>query len=74
MDDDPVQVADDQERRVLEGRGVELELLEGVLEVLALPFVLPTEAGAAPDIRPAVPTAGLGRADRDRGCTLKPSR
>ena len=62
MDDDGLDVRDDQERRVLQGRGVEPELPKGHLEVLALPLVLPAEAGTAPDIGPAVPAPGLGGA------------
>ncbi len=62
MDDDPVQVGDDQERWVFQGRGVKLQLLEGILEVFALALVLPAEAGAFPHVRPAIPAPGLGGA------------
>ena len=59
MDDDALDVADDEQRRVLQGRGVDLELLEGLLEVLARALVFPAVAGPLPDIGPAVPAPGL---------------
>ena len=62
VDDDTLDVADDEQRRVFQGWGVDLELLEGDLQVLARALVLPAEAGALPDIRPAVAAAGLGGA------------
>jgi hypothetical protein len=62
VDDDAVDVADDQQRRVFQRRRVQLQLLEGGLQVLPLALVLPAEAGAAPDVGPAVAAAGLGRA------------
>jgi hypothetical protein len=62
VQDDGLEVRDDQERRVLQGRGVELELLEGGLEVLPLALVLPAEAAPAPDIGPTLAAPGLGGA------------
>jgi hypothetical protein len=62
VDDDGLDVRDDQERRVLQGRGVDLKLLEGDLEILALALVLPAVAAAPPDVRPALPSPGLGGA------------
>ena len=61
VDDDAVDIADDQQRRVFQRRRVQLQLLEGGLQVLPLALVLPAEAGAPPDIGPAVAAAGLGR-------------
>ena len=62
--DDPeaVEIADDQERRVLQRQRVALQLVERLVEVLAAALVLPAEAAALPDVRPALAAGGLGRA------------
>jgi hypothetical protein len=55
-------VGDDEERRVLEGHGVLLELGIGGAEVLALALVLPGEVAALPDVGPALAAGGFRRA------------
>jgi hypothetical protein len=59
-DPEPVEVGDNQERRVLERQGIALELVQRVVEALALALVLPAEAAALPDVGPAFPARGLG--------------
>jgi hypothetical protein len=59
---DALDGADDEQRRIFQGRGVDLELLERLLEVLARTLVFPAEAGALPDVGPAFAAAGLGGA------------
>ena len=62
MDADHVDVRHDQQRGIRQGRGVELELFEGRVQVLAGAFVFPGEAAAPPDIGPALAPAGLAGA------------
>ena len=62
VDLEAVEVADDQQRRVLEVLAVVQELLVGGLQVLVLALVLPGEVAALPDVGEAVPAAGLGDA------------
>ena len=57
VDDDAVDVADHEERRVLEALAVLEELLVGAGEVGVLALVLPGEAAALPDIGPALAAA-----------------
>ncbi|CAA9574814.1 MAG: hypothetical protein AVDCRST_MAG19-3203 [uncultured Thermomicrobiales bacterium] len=57
-----VEVADDQQRRVLEGVAVELELAVGGGEVGVVPLVLPGEGAALPDVGPALAAGRLGGA------------
>ena len=61
VDDDPLHVADDQIGRVLQVERIGLELAQRSVQVLVLALVLPAEAALAPDVRPAVSAAGLGR-------------
>jgi hypothetical protein len=61
VDLEPVEVADDQERRVLQGLAVPLELLIGGLEVAVLALVLPAELLLQPDVGPAL--LAVGRVD-----------
>ena len=62
MDLEPSEIADDQQRRVLECRRVALELGKGSSQILALALVLPTETPTFPDICPAFAAGGLGDA------------
>ena len=62
VDHDAVHVADDQQRRVLQGLAVLEELLVGRVEVLVLALVLPGEVAPLPDVGPAVAAAVLRRA------------
>ena len=55
---EPHHVGDDQQRRVLQRQRVLTELVEGRVEVRALPLVLPGEVMALPDVGPAG-TAGV---------------
>ena len=54
MDFEAVQVADNQERRVLKRFAVKLKLPEGRLQVAVFALVLPAELALAPDIRSAL--------------------
>ncbi|MEJ7697875.1 MAG: hypothetical protein WKF78_14980 [Candidatus Limnocylindrales bacterium] len=56
---DALDVADDQERRVLEVLAVVEELLVGGLEVGPLALVLPGEEAALPDVGEAIPSPPL---------------
>ena len=67
VDAEPVHVADDQQRRIVERNGILLELGEGAVEVLLLALIFPSKAFLAPDIRPAFTAAGLR-------CTLLESK
>jgi hypothetical protein len=60
VDLEPFDVADDQQRRVLQRLAVEEELVIGGGEVFVLPFVLPGEVAAHPDIGEAFAAAGFG--------------
>ncbi len=62
MDLDPLDIADDQERRVLEVLTVVEELLVGGLQVRPLALVLPGEEAALSDVGEAVPSPALGDA------------
>jgi len=53
------EVADDEERRVLQVLAVLEELLVGGRQVLALALVLPADVAAFPDIGPPSPAASL---------------
>lgn len=59
VDAEPVHVADDQQRRVIQRDGILLELGEGAVEVLLLALVFPGKAMPAPDIGPAFAPAGF---------------
>ncbi len=48
--DEAVEVADNQKRRVFEGQRVLLKLSESGIEVLTLTLVLPPKMAALPDI------------------------
>ena len=54
VDLEAVHVADDHQRRVLQGLAVQLQLLVGRLEVLVLPLVLPGEMVPHPNVGPAL--------------------
>ena len=62
VDLDPLEVADDQERRVAEVVLVAQQLDVGGLQVLVLALVLPGEEVALPDVGEAVAAGGLGDA------------
>ena len=53
VDLEAVHIADDHQRRVLQGLAVELKLLVGRLEVLVLALVLPAEMVPHPNVGPA---------------------
>jgi hypothetical protein len=57
-----IEIASDQERRVLERERIAFQLIDRVVEALAPALVLPAEAPALPDVRPALAAGGLGRA------------
>jgi hypothetical protein len=57
-----VEIAGDQERRILERERVALQLIDGVVEAATAALVLPAEAAALPDIRPALAAGGLADA------------
>lgn len=59
MNLDGAEVADDQQRRVVQGGRVLLQLPQGRAQVLVLALILPGETVLAPDIGPAVAPAGL---------------
>ncbi|MBU6430475.1 MAG: hypothetical protein KGR26_15770, partial [Cyanobacteria bacterium REEB65] len=59
MDLDLVHVGYDKQRRVVEGAGIELQLLQGLGQVLSLALVLPGKVALLPDVSPAVTAAGL---------------
>ncbi len=61
VDADELDIGNDEEGRILQGGGVELELPEGRVQVLALAgaLVLPGKATAPPDIGPPLAPAGL---------------
>ena len=61
-DPEPHHVGHDQQRRVLQRQRVLPELVEGYVEVRALPLVLPREVVAFPDVGPAVTAGVLPRA------------
>ena len=61
VDLEPVQVADDEQRRVLQGLAVALELLVGGPQVAVLALVLPAELALEPDVGPAL--LAVGRVD-----------
>ena len=61
-DPEPVEVAGDQQGRVLEGERIALQLIERPVEALAPALVFPAEAAALPDVRPAFAAGGLGGA------------
>ena len=61
VDLEAVEVADDEQRRVLEGLPVLQELVVGGLQVLALALVLPGEVAALPDVGEAVAAARSSR-------------
>ena len=62
VDRDRLDVADDQQRRVLQRFPVLQQLAVGLLHAAARPFVLDGEVAAIPDIGPALAAALLGRA------------
>ncbi len=62
MDDQPIHVTHNQQRRVLQCLAVQEKLVIGGVQVLVLAFVLPAEEVAFPDVGPAVAAAVLGRA------------
>jgi hypothetical protein len=66
VDLDALDVADDQERRVLEVLAAVEQLLVGGLEVGVLALVLPGEDAALPDVGGAVPSPALGDALLER--------
>ncbi len=57
-----VEIADDQERRVLQILMVEQKLLIGCRQIGVLALVLPSEMLAHPDIGESLPPGALGRA------------
>ena len=61
VDAEPVHVADDQQRGIVQRDGILLKLREGAVEVLLLALILPGEAFLAPDIGPAFTASGLRR-------------
>jgi hypothetical protein len=61
VDDDPVQVADDEEGRIGEGIAVEQKLIVGGSQVLVLALLFPAEEVLFPDIGEAVAPAMLFR-------------
>jgi hypothetical protein len=75
VDDDPVEVADDQQRRVFERLAVLQELVVGGGEVLVFALVFPAEAAALPHVGPAFAAAVLrGAALEGEGLTRRISR
>lgn len=62
MDLDPLHVADDEVRQVLQVQRIGLHLPQRGLQILVLALVFPGEAALAPDIGPAVAAARLLRA------------
>lgn len=61
-DDDPVEIGDDQQRRVFEVVLVPQELVVGLVEVLVRPLVLPGEVTAIPDVGPPLAAGRFGGA------------
>jgi hypothetical protein len=59
MDLDDLAVADDQERRIFQFKGVVGELLQRGAQVAPRPLVLSAEVAALPDIGPTLATTGL---------------
>jgi hypothetical protein len=59
VDLEAVQVADDQQRRVLQRLAVLQKLLVGRLQILAFALVLPGKVTALPDIREPAAAANL---------------
>ena len=59
MDDQPVHVADDQQRRVLQRLAIFQELVVRGRQVFMLPLVFPAKEPALPDVGPAVAAAVL---------------
>jgi hypothetical protein len=56
-DDEALEIARHQERRILQGILVAQELVIGGVEVLPLPLVLPAEESLLPDVRESLATA-----------------
>jgi hypothetical protein len=71
VDNDRVDVADDQQRRVVERLAVLEQLLVGLVQVGVLALVLPAEEAALEDIRKTLPAAQLGCTVLEgEGCAL----
>ncbi|HUE69685.1 MAG TPA: hypothetical protein VMP01_02255 [Pirellulaceae bacterium] len=62
MDLEAIEVADDQERRVIQPLAVLEELLVGRLQIPVLSLILPAEVPLHPYVRPALPAFGLADA------------
>ena len=60
-DAEPNHVRDDQQRRVLEGKGVLPQLLKGPVEIGMLAFVFPCEVPPLPHVGPSCPARVLAR-------------
>ena len=60
VDADHIHIRHDQQRRVVEGDGIALQLGKGGVEVGSLALVFPAKAILAPDIGPALAAGGLG--------------
>ena len=59
VDLEAIEVADHEERRVLQGLAILEQLLIGGLQVLVLAFILPAEPGLHPDVGPALAAVGF---------------
>ena len=59
MNLDRFEIGNDQQRRIVQGQGVLLQLPEGRAKVLVFALVLPGETAPAPDIGPALAAAGF---------------
>ncbi len=60
-DQEALEVAGDEQRRVVEGQGILLKLCQSGVEVGTLALVLPGEVAFLPDVAPAAPARGLDR-------------
>ncbi|HEV7225342.1 MAG TPA: hypothetical protein VGN42_21730 [Pirellulales bacterium] len=66
MDLEAVEVADDQQRRVLQGFAIQEELAVGRGQVFVLALVFPAEVAAKPNVGPALAAARLADAALER--------
>ena len=65
-DDDAIDVARHEERRIVERGGVLLDLNYRLFEVLVFAFIFPSEAALSPNVGPTISAACLGRALLER--------
>ncbi|MGA2620267.1 MAG: hypothetical protein ABSF26_21830, partial [Thermoguttaceae bacterium] len=62
MDLEAVHIADDQERRILQGLAIQKKLAVGLVQVLVPALVLPSEEVALPNVGPTLRPVGLAAA------------